>query len=189
MSSGGPMSVKQIFALGLLTAAFFSLALPAFADRDAVQFGSNIRVSKDAAVHDAVCFFCSVDAEGEIKGDVVVFFGNVRISGKADHDVVSFFGNVKADDNVAIDGSLISMFGVMRLGENVSVGKDMVAMFGGVHAPASVTVGGDRVAQPFWFLMGPLILLGIVVVLIVREIRGRRSARFAAYPFPPPPQR
>jgi len=189
MSPGGPMSRKRIFTLGLLTAALLSLALPAFADRDAVQFGSNIRVGKDAVVHDAVCFFCSVDAEGEIKGDVVVFFGDVRISGKADHDVVNFFGNVRADDNVPIGGSMVSMFGVMRLGENVSVGKDMVAMFGGIHAPDSVTVGGDRVAQPFWIFLGPLILVGIVVILVVREIRGRRQARFAAYPFPPPPQR
>lgn len=181
------MSRKQIFAYCLLTAALFSFALPAFADRDAVQFGSNIRVSKGSSVHDAVCFFCSVDAEGEIQGNVVVFFGDVRLSGKADHDVVNFFGKVRADDNASIGGDLVSMFGVLRLGENVSVGKDMVAMFGGVHAASTVTVAGNRVAQPFWLFLGPLLLVGAVIFLIVREVRARRPARFAAYPYPPPP--
>jgi len=60
--------------LSLLGAAFAVSATPAHADRDAVHFFSNIHVKSGATVHDAVCFFCNVDIDGEAQGDVVVFF-------------------------------------------------------------------------------------------------------------------
>jgi hypothetical protein len=161
-----------MLAVGLLGAAL--AAIPAHANRDAVQFFSNIQVAPDATVHDAVCFFCSVSVEGEVNGDVVVFFGNVHLAGKADQDVVNFFGQVSAEDNAQVGKDLVSMFGAVRLGQNVAVGKDLVAMFGMVRAPGSVTVGGDRVAMPGVILFGPLILVGLVVILIVHEVRGRR---------------
>ncbi len=183
------MNFKRIFPLGFACAALAFAAIPAHADRDAVSFGNNIHVAKDATVHDAVCFFCSVVAEGEVQGDIVVFFGNIHISGEARHDVVNFFGKVTVEDGVSIGQDLVSMFGVVRLGQNVSVGKDMVAMFGSVRAPSTVTVGNDRVIQPGWILWIPLLLVGTVVIVIAREIRAnRRRAYLRGYPFPPPPQ-
>jgi len=182
------MKTNRILALFLLTSIFVFVSQPAFADRDTVQFGTNIHVGKDASAHDVVCFFCSVEAQGEVKGDVVVFFGDIHIASKADHDVVSFFGKVKADDNVVVWGDMVSLFSVVRLGENVSVGKDMVSLFGSMHAPDSVTVAGDRVTQPLWLFLGPVILFGVIVIVVVREIQGRRGRRFVGYPFPPPPQ-
>jgi len=180
------MSIERMLALSLLTAAFAASALPAHADHDAVQFGSNIDVPHDASVHDAVCFFCSVDDEGEVKGDIVVFFGNVHIAGRANHGVVNFFGTVSAEDNSSIGQDLVSMFGSVRLGENTSVSKDLVVMFGALHAPASVTVRGDRVVEPPWILWGPLLIFALVIVLIVREFRAYRRRRFlSGYPFPP----
>jgi len=136
--------MKRLLAVCLIGAAFAAAATPARADRDAVQFFSNIRVAPDATVHDAVCFFCNADVEGEAKGNVVVFFGNVHIAGKADHDVVNFFGEVSADDKAQIGNSLVSFFGMVRLGEGVSIGRDMVSMFGVVRAPESVSVGNNR---------------------------------------------
>ena len=62
--------------LPILAAAFALAPLSADASHDAVQFGSNIDVTGDNSIHDAVCFFCSVRAEGAVSGDVVVFFGN-----------------------------------------------------------------------------------------------------------------
>jgi hypothetical protein len=64
----------------------------------------------------------------------------------------------------------------------------MVAMFGGVHAPESVSVGGNRVQQPAWLFFAPLLVLGTIIILIVREIREHRRRQFyAAYPMPPVP--
>jgi hypothetical protein len=170
----------------LLAAALGVFATPAFAKNDVVQFGSNIHVDHDASVHDAVCFFCSVDDQGTVEGDIVVFFGDVHIASSANHDVVNFFGTVKADNDATIGNDLVSMFGSIRLGENVSVGKDLVAMFGGLHAAPTVTVGGDRVVQPGWILWGPLLIFGLVITLVVREYRSyRRRLYLRGYPFPP----
>ena len=180
--------MKRVLAVSLLGAVFAAAAIPAFADRDAVQFGSNIHVAPDASVHDAVCFFCSVNVEGKVTGDVVVFFGNIHIAGHAQHDVVNFFGKVSAEDNAAIGHDLVSFFGTVRLGENVSVGQDLVAIFGTLRAPDSVTVGNDRVVQPGWVFFGPLILVSLVVILIVGEYRAyRRRLMLRGYTLPPKP--
>jgi hypothetical protein len=175
-----------MLALCLLGSAFAAAAIPAYADRDAVHIFSNVYVAPDSTVHDAVCIFCNVNVEGEVQGDVVSIFGTVHIASKADHDVVSIFGGVSADDDARISGDMVSIFGMVRLGENVSIGKDMVAMFGIVHAPDSVTVGHDRVSMPGIVLSAPLLFLGLIVILIVREYRAyRRRQYFAAYNFPP----
>jgi hypothetical protein len=178
--------MKKAPMLGLMAIAFALAAPRAFANQDEVHFGNNIHVAPGTSVHDAVCFFCNVKVEGEVKGDVVVFFGSVHLAGNADHDVVNFFGGVSVEDNVNIGQDLVSFFGLIRLGENVSVGKDMVAMFGGVHAPGTVTVGGDRVSFPGWLFFGPLFIVVMVLFLVVREYRSyRRRLEMRGYPFPP----
>ena len=180
--------LKHLLLPCLLAAALLAAATPARADNDQVQFGSDIHVAKDAEVHDAVCFFCSVHLEGKATGDIVVFFGNVHLSGDAQHDVVNFFGKVTAEDNATIDHSLVSFFGEIHLGQNVTVGTDLVSMFGVLHAPESVTVGNNRVVQPFWLFLGPIIFLGLIIVLIVREVRAQRRRRILrTYNFPPRP--
>jgi hypothetical protein len=182
------MNLNKPLALTLFAAAFFVAAVPARADQDAVQFGSNIHVASGSKVHDAVCFFCNVDAEGEVKGNIVVFFGNVHLAGKADHDIVNFFGAVRAEDSASIGNNLVNFGGEVRLGENVSVGHDLVAMLSGVHAPESVVVGNNRVVQPLWIVVFPLVLLGFTIFFIVRELRiwaHRRMMRH--YQFPPAP--
>lgn len=98
----------------MILALAFS-AIPAFADRDQVQFGSNIHVGPGETVHDTVCFFCNVDDRGTVEGDIVVFFGSVHIAGHANHDVVNFFGSVTADDDASIGQDMVSMFGTVRL--------------------------------------------------------------------------
>jgi hypothetical protein len=179
---------RRIFGILSLGAALAAASPHARAEQDAVQFFSNIDVPADSAVHDAVCFFCSINIEGKATGDVVVFFGNTHISNAAQHDVVNFFGNVTADDNASIDHDLVSMFGNIRLGENVHVGEDMVAMFGGVHTGQGLTVEGDRVVEPAILFYGPLIFLVVVMILVIREFRAyRRRVFLGTYQFPPHP--
>jgi hypothetical protein len=178
---------SRFLAICLLGGALAVAAAPARAEEDAVQFFNNIQVTPDAPVDDAVCFFCSVHAEGEVKGDIVVFFGNVSLNGQAHQDVVNFFGNVTAADNSSIGGDLVSFFGSVRLGENVRVAQDLVAMFGTVHTPASVYVGQDHVVFSPWIFFGPLLVIFLVVFVIVHEIRVHRHRQFMqAYPLPPP---
>lgn len=177
---------KTILAVCLFGVALAAAATPAYADRDAVHFFSDIQIAPDTTVHDAICFFCSVRDEGEVQHDIVVFFGSVHIASKADHDVVNFFGNVTADENAQIGNDLVSFFGMIRLRENVSVGRDMVSMFGFTHTAESVSVGHDRVTMPFIVVVAPLIFVGLIVILIVHQVRARRRRQFlSAYNLPP----
>jgi hypothetical protein len=182
---------QRLFSALLLFIALLLSTSPARADKDAVQFGSNIVVPEGQSVHDAVCFFCSVNAKGDIDHDVVVFFGNVHIAHQSRHDVVVFFGSVRTEDNAAIGHDVVNFFGSVHLGENVTVGNDLVVMFGGLRAADSANVTGNRIAQPIWVFWTPLLILGLVITLIVRGIReSRRRQYFAAYgypPMPPPP--
>lgn len=189
---------RRLFPVLLLASALLLAATPARAEKDAVQFGSNINVAEGHSIHDAVCFFCSVNAKGDIDHDVVVFFGNVHIAHQSRHDVVVFFGSVRAEDDAAIGHDLVNFFGATHLGENVSVGGDAVVMFGGMHAADTVNIAGNRVSQPIWIFWTPLIVLGLIVTLIVHEVRSYRRRRYmAAYGYapmppgmqpPPPPQ-
>jgi hypothetical protein len=141
---------QRLFSVLLLFSALLFTASPARADKDAVQFGSKIVVPEGESVHDAVCFFCSVNARGDIDHDVVVFFGNVHIAHQSKHDVFVFFGSVHADDNAAIGHDVVNFFGNVHLGENATVGNDMVVMFGGLDAADTANVYGTRFAQPIW---------------------------------------
>ncbi len=174
----------------LLASALLFAATPARADKDAVQFGSNIIVPEGHTIHDAVCFFCSVNAKGDIDHDVVVFFGNVHIAHQSKHDVVVFFGTIRAEDDASIGHDMVNFFGSTRLGENVSVGGDAVVMFGSLHTADTVSIAGNRVAQPIWIFWTPLIVLGLIITLIVHEVRAyRRRQYIAAYGYAPmPPQ-
>ena len=176
----------RLLSLLLLGGGLATASVPARADQDAVQFFSNINVSQGSTVHDAVCFFCSVNLEGKATGDVVVFFGNTHVSSESQHDVVNFFGNVTADDNANIGNNVVSIFGNVRLGENVHVGEDLVSMFGVLHTGQGVSVDGDRVVQPAIVFFGPFIFLVAVIILVVREYRAYRRRLFLrGYQFPP----
>jgi len=178
--------IRRILALTLLCAAFASAR--ARAEQDAVQFFSDIEVAPDSTVHDAVCFFCSVNIEGKATGDVVVFFGNTHIASDAQHDVVNFFGRVTADDNATIDHDLVSIFGRVRLGKDVHVGEDLVAIFGTLRSGEGVTVEGDRVVQPAIFFFAPFFFLVAILILVIREFRAHRRRLFLrGYVYPPRP--
>ena len=181
------MNLRHIIC-ALLFAALAFAATPAHADRDTVQFGTDIVIPEGSSVHDAVCFFCSVFAKGDIDHDVVVFFGNIHIAHHANHDVVNFFGNVRVDDDGSIEHDLVSFFGVVRLGENATVGNDVVSMFGALHASDSASIHGNRVAQPAWVLLVPLMIFGGIIALIVSQVRNyRRRQIYATYQYQPPP--
>ena len=177
---------QRLLSALLVFSALLLTVTPAHANKDAVQFGSSIVVPEGQSVHDAICFFCSVRAKGDIDHDVVVFFGNVHIAHQSRHDVVVFFGSVRADDDAAIGHDVVNFFGNVHLGENVTVGNDLVVMFGGLHAADSANVVGSRIAQPIWVFWTPLLVLGLIITLVVREVRAMHRRRFfAAYGYPP----
>jgi hypothetical protein len=180
------MKMPRLLPLILLAACLALASLPARADGDTIHVGSNIDVPQDAEVSDTVCIFCSVRVEGKVTGDVVVIFGNARIAGDAQHDVVAIFGGITAENNASIEQDVVSVFGSVRLGENVTVGQDLVALFGTLQQAPTVTVGNNTIVKPAWIVWGPLLLVIILVVVIVREYRDyRRRLVLRGYQFPP----
>jgi hypothetical protein len=154
-----------------------ALATPAQAEEDIVEFGSHITVPQKDTVHDAVCFFCSVDVDGTVHGDIVVFFGSVHIRGHANHDVVNFFGDVTAADDSSIGHDMVNFFGAVRLGQNVTVGQDAVVMFGDLRAAPSVSFGHTRVVEPGWIFWGPFAAIGLAIYFVAHEARNYRRRR------------
>ena len=153
------------------------VAAPARAAQDMVQFGSTIHVQKASVIHDAVCFFCSVDVDGAVNGDTVVFFGDARINGEAKRDVVVFFGDVKAGNNASIGQNVVNFFGGVKLGENTSIGHDTVVMFGSLEAADSVNFGGNRVVQPGAVFWVPFLAIVFGIYFLVHEVRRSRMRR------------
>ena len=158
------------------------LAVPAHAASDEVQFGNAIKVAKGQSIHDAVCFFCSVLVDGEVRGNVVSFFGDVRVNGSADHDVVNFFGSVAVGDGATIGHDVVNFFGGVSLGEDASVGKDAVVIFGRLHQADSANIGGNRVVRPGWIFWLPLLLVCLGVSFVGQEVRmARRRMMLGGY--------
>jgi hypothetical protein len=161
----------------------------AFANDDMVQFGADITTPAGHPIHDAVCFFCSVHADGEVSGDLVVFFGDVYLNGTAHHDVVNFFGRTRLAENAIVQRNLVNFFGSVRASESTQVGGDMVIIFGSLKAPASLGVGGSRIMLPAVVLWVPFLFFASIIFVIVRAFRDwqRRRSFYAAYPVPPHP--
>ena len=153
------LKISRIWLVCGLALVVLAAGVPARAAKDVVHFGSSIDVGAGESIHDAVCFFCSVNVRGNVKGDLVVFFGDVRIDGRADHDVVNFFGGVE-------------------LGRNVTVGQDAVVMFGQMREASSSSVGGSKVVESGLLFWIPFLLIAGMVSFGVRELRWIRRRRF-----------
>lgn len=172
-------------AIVLISAATLLSPARAYASRDLVQFGSDIVVPKGQAIHDAICFFCSVTVEGTAEHDLVVFFGSAQIDGESKHDIVNFFGDVRVGPGAHVGHDVVNFFGTTRLGENASVGNDLVILFGDLRAADSATITGNKVIQPFFLILIPLGILAALIFGFIAFIHWLRRPPYPMYPLPP----
>jgi predicted acyltransferase (DUF342 family) len=146
----------------------FGLAVPrAHAASDRVSFLHDIVISDTEEVEDAVCFLCSIRAEGKVSGDAVAFLGSIHTGSEVSGDVVSFLGDVTMSDDTRIGGDCVVFGGSLRKGSDAAI-------------------GGDTVQFPFIILALPFIILALLVYGIVSLVRRRK---YTAYPMAPPPMR
>jgi hypothetical protein len=153
-----------------LCVAFFLMVIVvprAHAASDRISFFHDIVVNENEEVGDAVCFLCSIRAEGNVSGDAVAFLGGIRVKGEIGGDVVSFLGNVTMSDQSRIGGSCVVFGGPLRRGDDTSI-------------------GGDSVQFPLILVALPFIVLALIIYGIVSFVRHRK---YAAYSMPPPPMR
>lgn len=130
----------MVSKLSLFFALLLVSVLPAAAS-DEVHFGQDIQISEENSTQDVVCFLCSVEAKGNVQGNIVVFGGNLKLDGRAQQDVVVFGGNVTT-------------------GEGTTISQDLVIFGGRLRSGPNTVISGDRVIFP------PINLLPIFLVLV-----------------------
>jgi hypothetical protein len=157
------------FRLVLVMSVVFLFApRAAHADgRDVVEFGDNIVVHAGDEVHDTVCFFCTIEVDGTVHGDMVAILGNIRLRGHADRDAVVILGS-------------------MSLGENASVDRDAVVILGSLRTATGATIGNDRVVIPTFVILFPLLIFASFIALIIWAVRAILNRPKPVYPMPPP---
>jgi hypothetical protein len=113
-------------------------------------------VAPSQIFHNARCFLCSVDVNGQTTGSVRVFAGNVFVNGSVAGDVRVFGGHVTLTNNATVGGRII--------------------VFGGhLHQSPTAINHGTTVFSPIIFL--PIILFICVTIaglifLTRRMVRG-----------------
>jgi hypothetical protein len=168
--------VPRWFAAALLGAALMAGGTPAHADGgDVIHVGRTIHINHGEEVDNAVCFFCSVEVDGTVTGDVVSFLGNVRIAGDVQHDAVVVLGGLTAEKGSSIEQDVIAVLGEARLGENVIVGRDVVTFSGEVEMAPTATVGNQRIDNPGWYIWIPLACVLLILLWVMRSYGAYRK--------------
>lgn len=85
-------------------------------------FNQDIFVAQGQQIHNATCWFCSVQVEGDITGNVLVLFGNLNISGHVLGRTIVLGGNTVIDSQARIDGNALVVDGnaVYETDESIS---------------------------------------------------------------------
>ena len=141
--------VCTLILLGSLAGAAQSLP-------DVFRFGRNIVLAPDQKFHNAGCFLCSADIEGQGTGTVRVVAGNVFLNGSVAGDVLVFGGHLTLTNSAHIGGR--------------------VFIFGGnLHRESAAIEHPPKVFSPIIFLPVILVIgaiIGALIVLARRMVRG-----------------
>jgi hypothetical protein len=123
---------------------------------DVFRFDRNIVLAPDQRFHNAGCFLCSADVEGQGTGSVRVVAGNVFLNGSVAGNVLVFGGNVTLTSSASIGGRVL-IFGGHLHRESAAI----------EHPP---TVFSPIIFLPVILVIGAII--GGLIVLTRRMVRG-----------------
>jgi hypothetical protein len=126
--------------------------------------GQDIFVAAGQQVHNATCFFCSVQVEGDATGHVIVFFGSVNVSGQVQKSATVIWGNAVVDSQARIGGDTLILGGNAVYEADESLGGSAYVLGG--HLSRVSKVEGDGRHR---VTMSPLFsgLLAVVVLLLL----------------------
>lgn len=173
---------------GALLAA--TVAAPARADDDRVQFGRSIHVGEGETVADVVCFGCSIRIAGTAAGDVVSFGGGIAIDGEVGGDVVAFGGSVRLGPNANVGGAAMAFGGGVQLGPESHVGGEVATFGGRVERDPTAHVSGTvstnmplpiaSLSGLLFFLFVVTLICNLILVLLTYLIAGERRVETLA---------
>jgi len=148
------------------------------APADRTYVGQDIYIASGQQVHNAVCFFCSVQVEGELTGRVLVLFGSLNVSGQVQRSATVLWGNAVVDSQARIGGDTVVLGGnaVYEADESL-VGSAYV--LGGHLSYVSRGGGYDRAQKrvslsPLHFVL--IAALGLILLSLLIFARVRRRA-------------
>jgi hypothetical protein len=141
--------------------------------------GQDIYVASGQQIHNATCFFCSVQVEGDLTGHVIVLFGSVNVSGQVQGSATVIWGNAVVDSQARIGGDTMVLWGNAVYETDESLSGSAYVLGGHMshvskasaegRSPRRVSVG------PLFFGLLALLVLLLLSILIVPRLR-RHSA-------------
>ncbi|MHB1022285.1 MAG: hypothetical protein ACYC46_08495 [Acidobacteriaceae bacterium] len=145
-------------------ALFVSLPASAAHAPDDFQFAHDVSVQHIQDGKNIVCFYCSVQIDGILKGNIAVFGGDLKINGKVSGNAVDFFGNTVIDGviskNIAVFGGNLSLL------QDAIIGKNAVVFGGNLHHhPTAIIANDEVVVLRFYFIIQLLLVLGILAAI------------------------
>lgn len=129
-----------------------------------VYFNQDIFIAQGQQVRNAVCFFCSVQVEGEVTGEAVVLFGNLNATGRVDGPAAIVGGNAVVDSQARLAGNLIVLRGnaVYETDESISGNAWVV---GGHISPVGGRPAQSRRRYSFSPLMSAAVAIAACLLL------------------------
>jgi len=134
----------------------------------------DIFIAQGQQIHHATCFFCSVQVEGEVTGNVVVLFGNLNVTGRVDGRATVIGGNAVIDSFSRLGSALVVGGNAVYEADESIAGNAWV--IGGHLSPA----GGRHQHSSRRFSFSPLLSVGaalIAFLLLSALIAPRRSSQ------------
>jgi hypothetical protein len=169
-----PVRVLRSFFLPLL------LTVGAFgqAPGNRTYVGQDVFVAAGQQVHNATCFFCSVQVEGDLTGHVFVLFGSLNVSGQVRRSATVIWGNAVVDSQARIGGDTVVLGGnaVYESDESLSGSAYVVGgHLSRVSRPSGESHPRSRMSLSplFSFLLAAVVLLLLLSVIIAPRVRRR----------------
>lgn len=150
-------------ALRMLTLLFLALPAAALAQPggNRTYFNQDIFVAQGQQIHNAVCFFCSVQVEGDLTGHVLVLFGSLNITGRVNGGAVVVGGNAVIDSQARLEGNAVVVGGnaVYETDESISGNAYVI----GGH----LSTLGDRAKTTRRVSMSPGLFVSLFVAILL----------------------
>lgn len=166
---------------GLLKAIVLLLLAPsalAQAPGNRTYFGQDIFVASGQQIHNATCFFCSVQVEGDLTGHALVLFGSLNLSGQVHESATVIGGNAVVDSQARIGGDTTVLGGNAVYEADESLAGDAMVL-GGHLSHVDRRQGEDKrrlaLSPSVLWLLVVLVLAGMLAAIIVPRIRRRAT--------------
>lgn len=133
--------LQAVFLAALLSALFFGLASPAYAQ--GIIYGDTVPQGVTLN-NDIILIGDNVLVDGTVNGNLLALGRTVEISGTVDGSAIILAGLLNISD--AINGSLYNASGETRLGANGMVGRDLYYAGGSLDVKPEASIGRDLFA-------------------------------------------